>query len=409
MKSKQTNFVVLDIGSSKISAIAANISYEKETEILAQTLHYSSGFKFGKTINISALGESIVGAIYALEKECGTNIQQVAIAFSGADTKSYYLYHKIKIYGQTINAQDVKRLLNRTIGVFGNKGREIVHYFPIEFTVDQDNVVENPIGMSGEELSCQLHVVTMNATTLRNIAKCLAKFQIEVTQFFSTPYSASLACLTEDEKKIGVIFIEMGASTTSFSIFYDNKMIYTSYVPMGGENITSDIAKAFSIKLDTAEKLKILYGNVSSEHFEKDEVIRLEEFEPDNGYDTNLTISSSQLSEVIAPGAREILESLRKNFDNLGMDNLLVRSVVISGGSSAIGGMKNLVSKIFNRKTRIAKPATYKGFSESYNPHIHAGSLGAIECKIQDVESDQIENKNASVLRKMFVWVRDYF
>lgn len=408
MKSKSTNFIALDIGSSKISALAANIGHHGKVNIFSQILHYCVGFKSGSITDIEAVGESLVGAIYALEKECGKNIKEVNLSISGAGAKSYYLSHKIKIYGQTITKQDLKRLLQKAIANFSIKDKEIIHYFPIEFTVDQDNIVENPVGIQGKELACQLHIIAANSSTLNNVTKCLAKSHIEVAEIMLSTYTAAIACLSEDEKKLGAIFIEMGSHTTSMGIFLDGNLVYTTYVPIGGFHITSDIAKAFSIRIDTAEKLKILYGSASPEGFDKENVIRLEEFEPDNGYDANLTINASQLSEVIQPRIREILESIRKQFDNLGMDNLLARSVVVTGGGAGLGGVKSLVAKIFNRKTRVAKPEAYSGFSENYNPYIYSSVIGIVKEKAIKIENNDLAaDENAGIIKKIFVWIKE--
>lgn len=373
MKGNSSNFITLDIGSSKISAIAAYVSKQGETRINAQVLQHSEGFKSGTITNMGMAESSLIGAIYSLEKDCEKSIKEIAISLSGAGIKSYYVNHNIKLGNQPITQFDVKKLVNKALSDFKVKGMEIIHYFPIEFMVDGNQAVESPIGLYAKELSCQLHIISADSTMIMNLTKCLAKCHVEVSDIIVSIYAAGLAVLTDDEKQLGSIIIDFGANTTSYGIFLEGKIVYVNHIPIGGMDITIDIAKSLSISLKEAEKLKILYGVADPGLLLKDSVIKL-----DNG---EHTITASQLAKIIHPKIKEITEVIKKQCDSMSMDHLLARQVVITGGGASLASIRTLVAEIFHKQVRIAKPEIIPGFVENYNTYIHSTAIGMVKSK----------------------------
>ncbi len=177
MKGKFANFIAFDIGSSKRAAAASHISRQGDIKIITQVLHYSQGFKSGIITDMTAAENSIISAIYALEKECEKSIKEVTLSLSGTGTKSYYITHNIKLGNQPVSKSDVKKLTQKALADFKVKDQDIIHYFPIEFTLDEDNVVDNPIGLYGRQLSCQLHIIAANSLMLLNLTNCFSKCQ----------------------------------------------------------------------------------------------------------------------------------------------------------------------------------------------------------------------------------------
>ena len=373
MKGNSSNFITLDIGSSKISAIAAYVSKQGETRINAQVLQHSEGFKSGTITNMGMAESSLIGAIYSLEKDCEKSIKEIAISLSGAGIKSYYVNHNIKRGNQPITQFDVKKLVNKALSDFKVKGMEIIHYFPIEFMVDGNQAVESPIGLYAKELSCQLHIISADSTMIMNLTKCLAKCHVEVSDIIVSIYAAGLAVLTDDEKQLGSIIIDFGANTTSYGIFLEGKVVYVNHIPIGGMDITIDIAKSLSISLKEAEKLKILYGVADPGLLLKDSVIKL-----DNG---EHTITASQLAKIIHPKIKEVTEVIKKQCDSMSMDHLLARQVVITGGGASLASIRTVVAEIFHKQVRIAKPEIIPGFVENYNTYIHSTAIGMVKSK----------------------------
>ena len=410
MKGKSSNFIAFDIGSSKIAAIAAHINKQGETRINSQILQYSGGFKSGTITNMELAENSIIGAIYALEKECDKSIKEVAISLSGVGVKSYYISHKIKLGNQPISRQDIKKLIHKALSDFKIKDQEIIHHFPMEFIIDDNQAVENPVGMYARELTCQLHIISADSLMLMNLTRCLAKCHVEVSDIIVSIYSSGIACLSDDEKALGSIIVDIGSHTTSFGIFLDNKIMYTSHIPIGSMHITTDIAKVFSISLSAADKVKILYGNANSSLLVKDTTIRLDEFETDNNYNSDLSITTKQLAEIIYPRINEIFLKIKKQCDHISMDHLLARRVVITGGGAALPGIKNLAAEIFQKRIRIAKPEMIPGFAENYNPYMYSSVIGMVKSKSLRYQKNSFgsdRDEDSGWFKRTFLWLKE--
>lgn len=413
MRAKLSNFIALDVGSNKIAGIAASIDKRGAARIVSQSLHHSAGFKSGAIINLQSAEDSLMNAIYMLEKDCGRSIKQAAAALSGSGTKSYFVYNKIKLLNHQITKLDIKKLIQKLLIEFKIKDQVIIHYFPIEFNIDDDNYVEDPIGMFGKELGCQLHIITANSAMLMNLSNCFSKCQVELSDVMLAIYASGLSCLTEDEKKLGSIIIDMGSATTSFGIFLSNKLLYSGYIELGSSHITSDIAKIFSTSLNISERLKILYGNANPYPFpfDKSNYINLEEMGLEDNYHPASAITSSHLNEVISSRVEEILLMLKEQYDKVGVDHLIARRVVITGGGAAMRGIKELTSQIFEKHVRIAKPSVIPGFAEDCNPGIYSTAIGIIKYYILKQEKNflniNVINEEKSLLKKIAMWMKE--
>jgi cell division protein FtsA len=180
MKKKQVNFISVDVGSSKIASIASNISKKGKAEILGQNLNYSEGIKSGMILDLLQAENCILQGIYALEQECEDTIGQAIISLPGYGTKSYYIHDEIKILGNKVTKNDMQNLIQKNIANFNINDSQIIHYFPIEFTIEGGDIVEDPVGMYSSKLGCRMHIVTANSNMLMNLANCFNKCQIEV-------------------------------------------------------------------------------------------------------------------------------------------------------------------------------------------------------------------------------------
>ncbi|MDF2965404.1 MAG: ftsA [Rickettsiaceae bacterium] len=411
MKNKFSDIVALDIGSSKIAAFYAKVENNGNASVAAQILSSSEGIRSSVIVDRKSAESSIIDAIYNLEKESNINVRNVLVSLSGTDTKSYYIYNRIKVNNSQVTHQEVKRLIQKILSEFDIANQEVIHYFPIEFTLDNNSAIDNPIGMLGKELGCRLHIITAASDTLLNIANCLAKHQIEVSNFVLASYAASLASLSEDEKALGCLHIEMGARTTGFCIYLNKQPVYTGYVPVGGWHITNDIAKAFSIPMHAAEKLKILFGNALEKPHDKNQIINLENIVGagllDLGYSS---ITVGELASIVNPRAEEILELVKEAYDKVGIDHLIARKIVISGGSSMLRGMKELASKVFNKYVRIAENLEIQGMSKDCNNNLYSTAIGMIKYfsyqKQRQYETNRAPSKEP-VIKRLFSWLKE--
>lgn len=410
MTAKLSNFIALDLGSSKIACLAAYIDKREDTKIVSQNLYHSKGMRAGVILDVKAVENSIIGAIYELEKDCGKNIKDITVSLTGYGTKSYYISSKVKLsHNQPILEQDVKKLIKKSLGELKIKDQDIIHYFPLGFELD-NNSVEDPIGMYGKELSCELHIITASSNMLLNITNCFAKCHVEINNIVLAIYASGIACLLPDEQELGSIIIDMGARTTSFGVFVSSKLIYTGYIDLGSFHITSDIAKVFSLSLSVAEKLKVLYGNAIPSAFDKDNIISLENDGLGLNDNENGVITTKLLAEVINPRVEEILLMVQAEYERIIANNLVAYRIVITGGGAMLRGVKELASKIFEKSVRIGKPEILEGFAEDYNPHIYSNVIGMVKnhsLKIHQNSFNIGNNSNLSWFKKLLIWLKE--
>ena len=408
MKSRSIDFVALDIGSSKISAIAAEVGNDGNASIISQIIQSSEGIKSSSVIDWKSAENSILSTIYALENDLGVNIKKANISLSGVKTKSYYLSSKITLKNSNVTKKDIEAVIRKAFDKFKIEGYEIIHYFPIEFTLDDSDAIMDPVGMFGQSLGCRLHIVSANSAMLINLANCLSKCHVEISSFVLSSYASGISSLTEDEKDLGAVAIDLGARSTSFSIFLSKKMIYSGSIPIGSWHITSDIAKVLSIPFHVAERVKILHGKALEEPADKRIRINLEEMYPD--IDSSLSLlTSSQLIEVIKPRLEEIFTMIKEQYDKTGIDHLISNRLTLSGGGSQLQGSKELASKIFNKNVKVTPAPSVEGFSEDYNLGAFTVILGMVQDFAARKHKKYLHNssKHSNIARRVFSWLKE--
>ena len=410
MKAQLANYIALDLGSNKIAAIAAYIENNGDARVLAQHTNYSEGLRSGVITDLKQAENSIASAIYNIEKDCDKNIEQAAVSLSGAHTKSFYIYHKCRIPNQPITKNDVGKLIANALSDFTIDGYDVIHYFPIEFTIDEYHNVQDPIGMIGSELGVRIHIVAASSNMVLNLINCMSKCHIEVTSLILGIYASGRACLTEDEQNLGSVIIDIGAKTTSYGIFFGKKLIYTGHIPVGGWHITSDITKAISVNMSIAEKLKVLYGS-AIETQEKNSIINLDDLGYASDGVDNTTITTALLAQIISPRVEEILELVKAEYDKIGVDHLIARRIVLTGGGAMLRGLKECAAKMFEKQVRLGKPVILPGFAEDHNPCAYSTSIGMVKIRAHSMQMNHGKHSEsyskAGVFSKMIVWLKE--
>lgn len=408
MKATNINFTALDVGSSKISLLAASVDYSGDARIGYQGIFKSSGIKGGIINDYKKAENSIINAIYHLEKSIDRNISSVSISISGVGVKSSYIYQKIRLLDGKVTSGDIKLLSVKALEQFDSKQYTVLHYFPIEYTLDQNNSINNPVGMFGNILGCRLHVVTADTGQINNLINCFSKCHINVKEITIGSYASSLAVLTDDEKSLGSVVIDFGSNTTSFAIFSASQLIYTGFIPIGGDHITGDIAKILSIGVDSAEKLKVMYGSALSSNRDSENIINLSEIEPGINHDFDGNITANDLSMIISARAEEIIELLKAEYDKVGVDHLIGRRIVLTGGGAQLRGIKEIVSSTFNKQVRIGQPLNIPGFENDHTTPSFCSTLGLIKSEmLKQKKKSNLGMSSSNILQKISSWLQD--
>jgi cell division protein FtsA len=412
LKVKKKIVSVLDIGSSKICCLIAEINQQNEIKILGVGHQVSVGFKSGFITDLREIESCIINAVESAEKAAGVTISKIFVTFSGAGIKSGIVKSSIKLMSG-VEESDLSNVVRHAISKVDRDKNEILHYFPIEYRINESNGVTNPMGIYAESLSSTLCFVTIPSGNLFNIVNCLARCHLDVEDIIAAPYSSLYAVLTEEEIEIGVTLIDIGHTTSSYLVFRDNQLIHMGYIPIGGHHITSDIAKVLSTNYQTAERIKILHSRAVSSYSDNHKMIDIPVVGLIDGDNKDIeSISCATLNQIVAARIEEIFENLKTKISGVSFEQNLYNRVVLSGGTSQLMDIRVIATKILNAKVRIAKPKVPDGLLKDNRVIFYSSAIGCLEHYIkkkaneEKVDSEVIKPKTLS--RKIIDWMKEY-
>jgi cell division protein FtsA len=373
-KFKDNIVTALDIGSSKIVCLIAEIKDSNNLKILGIGHHISQGFKGTVITDIKLAESSIISAIYEAEKMAGLSITKILVSIDGSAIEDEDLTMETVIDEQ-VTAKNLKDLLSKTMNSFNSKNREILHFFPLDFGLDGTFGIKDPVSMYGYSLQVKAKIIYLPASHIVNLVHCLEKSRLNVVNVIVSGYAAAFSCLSKEEKEQGVTLIDIGANTTSIITFYQNNIVAYAHLAIGGNHITSDISYGLALDLGTAEKLKIMKGNAFLTSFDNGSVI---EVESDNE-DRREYIPTSELSMIIRARIEEILEMTKNKMEELNIYGLASKKIVLTGGTSNLTGIKEIASNAFKSSVKIAIPSSIEGIGELSFRTDFAAAIGALK------------------------------
>jgi cell division protein FtsA len=414
MAKKQRNSIVavLDIGSSKVVCFIAQITAHNQVEIIGIGHNISQGIKAGRVTDIKAAETSIAQAVEAAEKMAGETIHKVHVSISANNLISQRIISDLLVTGHEINDKDLNRLLFQAIDKYNDQEVEIIHSFAYDYILDGNRGIENPLGMYGNKLSADFHIVSTLAPHLLNITNCIARCQLEVDSFISASQASGLACLTPDELKLGVTLIEFGGGCTSVSVFNRGYLLFTDAVPIGSMHVTSDIARGLSIGFNQAERLKNLYGTALMTSADFDELIEVSSTDVDQDGEGS-SIHRSMLVEIIRARVEETIDIIAQKLDNSGVKGLGGNRIVITGGGSQVSGMKEIVGHMLSRNVRVGYPQQLSGLADSTSGIAFTTPVGMLLHVLQNDHrqnySPALPANDSSPFKNIYQWFRENF
>lgn len=366
---------VLDIGSAKVVCLIARCLSDGEVVIIGIGHQISEGIKSGVIIDIKLAEQSIRTAVGAAEDMAGINIERVIVNVSGSKLKSNSIKVNLNIKDQEITERDIHKVMNQGTESF-KSDQQVIHCIAVDYEIDGTRGIKSPLGMYGVNLRTNLNMVTFVTSAIMNLNNCLALCHLNIEGYIASPYASAVACLTEDEKELGVTLIDFGAGCTSICIFKAGKMVFLETIPVGGRHITNDIAIGLSTTIEIAERIKTLHGNVFKAEKDKQELIDLVATSGDYSLDV-AQVQKSELIGIIRPRVEEIMELVYKSIDKFGFQNAGGK-VVITGGASQIRGMDNFVEQYLSRTVRTGTPEFIEGMAESTRGGAFATCVGML-------------------------------
>ncbi len=363
----------IDIGSTKICAIIAQIN-ANTIKIVGSGISKSKGIKKGIITNIELSSNSIKEALDEAKKVAGTNIDKVIISISGAYTKSVESYGVVNVPGNEIGIKDINRVMMMADHNANIPNEfERIHVLPYNFKVDNQEFIDDPLGMNGNRLEVHVHIITAQKSSLNNLKKAVELAGIKIDNIVLNGYASSIAVLNEDEKELGVGVIDIGGATCNLTINSGNSIRYNDFLAVGSNNITNDLSMALHTPLSAAEDVKIKYGSLKKI---SSELVELPIIGDDNS--TN-EVSLEIVSNVIYARAEETLMILAKSIDESGFKDQIGAGIVLTGGFTKLEGLRELAVAIFdNMPVRIAKPKKINGMFESLKDTVYSTGIGLI-------------------------------
>ena len=354
----------LDIGSSKISCLIGKVEDSGRPTVIGIGHQLSRGVKNGTIVDMDEAEMAILTAVHAAEKMSAETIEEVVVNLSGGYPASQTVGVEVAIAGHEVGDADLRRVLEhgRTIDV--GPDRQVVHSIPVGYTIDGNRGIRDPRGMYGDRLGVTMHIVTAAAGAARNIATCVNRCHLEVSSLVVSPYASGLATLVEDEKDLGVTVIDMGGGTTGIAVFFDGQVVFTDTIAIGGNHVTSDIARGLSTPLVHAERRKTLYGSALTSPSDERELINVPQIGED-GSGTPNQVAKSILVGIIQPRLEETFELVRARLEASGFDKIAGRRVVLTGGAAQLTGARELAQLVLDKQVRMGRPIRIAGLAES--------------------------------------------
>ena len=404
------NLIVgLDIGTSKIVAIVAELQPEGGLKVIGLGQHTSRGLKKGVVINIDSTMQAIQRALEEAELMADCKISSVFTGIAGSHIRSLNSHGMVKIKEAEVTQADVDRVVDTARAIALPSDQQILHILTQEFIIDGQDDVREPLGMSGMKLEVKVHIVTGAVAAAQNIVKCIKRCGLEVTDLILQPLASSMAVLTEDEKELGVCLVDIGGGTTDIAVFKQGAIRHTAVVPIAGDQVTNDIAVAFRTPTQSAEEIKIKHGCALRQLADPREVVEV----PGVDGREPRQLSVQTLAEVIEPRIVELYELVLSELRRSGMEEMIASGIVISGGSSMMRGMVELGEEIFHMPVRLGMPRYVGGLSEVVSNPRYATGVGLVLMGKQQIERQllgQMESGSfADILSRMKSWFKGNF
>lgn len=409
MGKKNSIVVGLDIGTSKICAAVGEMT-EHGLEVIGIGLHPSQGLRKGVVINIETTVTSLKKAVEEASLMAGCEIHTVFTSISGGHIKGFNSHGIVAVKNKEVMARDLERVIDAAKAVAIPMDREVLHVLPQDYIIDDQDGIRDPLGMSGVRLEAKVHIVTGAVASAQNVIKCCNRAGLNVAEIVLTPLAAAAAVLTDEERELGVVLVDVGGGTTDIAVYHDGTVKHTAVVPIGGNHITNDIAAGLRTAFNDAERLKQRYGCACASMVSSSERVEV----PSVASKGAGTISRQILCEIIEPRLAEIFELVQKEVTKSGYEGSLASGIVATGGTMLLAGAVDMADRSFGLPVRLGTPARVGGLVDIINSPIHAAAVGLTlhGVKRQDrsaafrLREDRILSK---VKHRMSDWLSDFF
>jgi cell division protein FtsA len=399
------NLIVgLDIGTSKIVTIVAEVKPEGTLEVIGVGMHESSGMKKGMVVNIDASVGAIQRSLGDAELMADCKITEVYTGIAGGHIRSSNANGMVKIKDKEVIQADIDRVVETASSISLPGDQQILHILEQEFCIDGQEGIKKPLGMSGMRLEVEVHIVTGAVAAVQNIMKCVHRVGLDVNAMILQPLASSRAVLAEDEKELGVCLVDIGGGTTDVAIFTGGAIRHTAVIPIAGDQITNDIAMALRTPTKDAEDIKIKYG-CALRQLADEAPIEV----PGVGERGVRTLSRQTLADVIEPRVEELYSLVQAELRRSGFEDLLSSGIVITGGSSSMQGMVELGEEIFHMPVRLGVPRYIGGLADVVKTPRFATGVGLLLYGLEQQKKNEDHRLNSGTFKDVMARMKEWF
>jgi cell division protein FtsA len=419
---------ILDVGSTKICCLIARLiplEPDEESDTLRGRTHSievlgighqrSRGIKSGVVTNLDAAEQAIRLAVDAAERMAGITVESLIVNVSCGRLQGETYSATVALSGQEVGESEIGRVLAAGRRHSITEGRSLVHSLPIGYSIDADGGIADPRGMVGQQLGVDMHMVTADSQPLRNLELCINRSHLSIEALVASPYASGLSVLVEDEAELGCACIDFGGGTTTLAVFMKGQFVHVDAIAVGGQHITTDIARGLSTSLEGAERLKTMHGSTLPTTSDDNDILSV----PPIGDESDVPnqIPRSALTRIIRPRIEEILELVRDRLNSSGFASMVGRRMVLTGGASQLTGLAEAARRILARNVRLGRPLGVAGMPEVAKGPAFATSVGLLIYP-QVAEFEQYGTGSGQVLKmtgtggyfsRVGQWIRENF
>ena len=369
------NMIVgLDIGTSKVVALVAEVTADGELQILGIGTQPTRGLKKGVVINIESTVQSLQRAIEEAQKMAACHIHSVFVGIAGSHIRSQNSDGIVAIRDREVSRADLERVLDAAQAVAIPSDQKVLHTLAQDYVIDNQEGVREPMGMSGVRLEARVHVVTCAINASQNIEKCVRRCGLEIEDLILEQLASAHAVLTEDEKELGVCLVDIGGGTSDIAIFTEGAIRHTAVIPIAGDQVTNDIAMALRTPTQYAEEIKTRYACALAKLAAPGETIKV----PSVGDRPPRELSRQALAEVVEPRYEELFNLILAELRRSGYEDMIPAGIVLTGGTAKMEGALELAEEIFHMPVRLGMPQGIQGCEDVIRNPVYSTAVGLL-------------------------------
>jgi len=405
--------VGLDIGSGKVCTVIGELGENDQIEIIGISTAPSLGIRKGVIVDLDQAIQSVKESIESAERMAGIRINSAFVSIAGSHITSVNSKGVIAISGESpeITENDIEKVIEAAKAGIVSSEKELIHTLCREFIVDGQSGILDPLGMSGARLECKVHIVTGSVTAVQNLLKCVEGAGLDIEEIIFGTLASSNAILSNAEKELGVLVIDIGAGTTEIAIFVEGGLAYSAVLPVGGIQITNDLAVGLRTSIEEAERIKVNYGSTVENSASPEKLVEVSSI---NGKDKH-NVSKKYLVEIIEPRVSEIFNLVGNEIGKSGCYNMIPGGIIITGGSSLLPGISKIAEQVLNLPSRLGRPHYEGELADMINDPSYSEAIGLLSFATEkysigrSFQSTKRKTRVNNIFTKIIGWLKDFF